>query len=305
MCFLSNAGEFVEGQEKLKITVNKTYDGHRALQSALFDVDASDESDSQNDNDDIDFGDDFQLDGEFELDIEALGEEEERRMLQSLDPEADEVDNNAMVELKAPALPDPEPGDAKVPAIVTSDSVEYGIGKSEDDAISLSDDDDDDQPIAPVEPIDDLWNDDDFDGCRLYCTRINESTLGIYLDILNGRIVVKGIRPARTSRYGPNAKPQFGDIFCCVQGIPIPLFKDIPEGQDYLKRALMKVPIELTFVEAPKVVAKYRTLLDDKARNALVSATATSTNLKPQNQNWMTTNATKSTVPDVIELLDD
>lgn len=300
--FLSNAGEFVEGKEKLKITVNKTYDGHRELQSTLFDVDASDESESQNEDDDINFGDDFQLDGEFEHDIEALGEEE-RRMLQNLDPDADEVDNNAVVESNAPT--DPEPGDTKVPAVVTSDSVENGIGKSEDDAISLSDDDDDDQQVAPVQPIDDMGSDDILDGCRLYRTRFNEPKLGVNLDLLKGRIIVSVVGSDRTSRCGPNAKPQVGDIFCCVQGLPIPLFRTMPEGVEYLRLALQNVPIELTFVEAPKFIAKYRTLRNTTTRDVLVPAMATSTNLMPQNQNGLPTSATRSAVPDVIDLMDD
>jgi hypothetical protein len=276
---VANTGEFVEGKEKLKIIVDKTYDGHRELHSTLFHVDPSDEEDSHNDDDDLDFGDDLQFDTDLAHDIEELGEEE-RRMLQSLENDADESDN--LVPVADPtATADP---DVKVKANV-SNIVEEGLGKSEEDAILLSDDDDEDAAVeSTAKPAGNVSNttieksaentkntlvhtstaynpafqsEDIFDGCRLYRICFCETKLGLEVILVNGRIVVSSIRPERMARLGPNSKPGVGDILCGIKGHTVGLVNDLHATLQFLKRILMRPPIEFSFIEAPKFIALF------------------------------------------------
>ena len=244
-----------------------------AIENTLFNVDPSDEGDCQNGDDDIDFGEDLQFDIDLAHDIEELGGEE-RRMLQSLETDTDEADNVA-VDPSAPV----DPVDAKVLAN-KSNAFENGLGKSEDDAISLSDDDDEEQlDVAAKSSAGNttsesqlenaktavgnsgwnpaLLNDDVFDGCRLYRIFFCEPKLGLEVLLFNRRIVVSSIRPERLARLGPNSKPGVGDILCGIKGHSVGLVENLPAALHFLKLLLQKPPIEFNFIEAPKFISVF------------------------------------------------
>ena len=80
-------GEFVEGQEKLKLVIDKEYRGAKELQSALFHVedDGSDDEDGPTDTTNVDR--ELEFDADLVHDIEEMGEEEERMLRLSEDPD--------------------------------------------------------------------------------------------------------------------------------------------------------------------------------------------------------------------------
>lgn len=289
-------------------------------------MDPSDEVDSQSGDDDLDFGADFQFDNDLVHDIEELGEEE-RRMLQILETEPDEADN-AVVESKSPS----EQMETKVQANINH-SVENGLGKSEEDAIALSDDDEEPDEAAvkstvvntaSAQPVNGpsmiritikrlhsnpvLRNDDILDGCRVYRICFTETKLGLEIDIFNGRIVVTAVRQERIDRLGPNSKPGVGDILCGIKRHAVGVAESLPFALHYLKRILQNTPIEFLFLEAPKFIAIFQNELAQVNRTNLgdlVPPMTTSTISTAQNSFELQTKGITTTVPDVIELLDD
>jgi hypothetical protein len=284
----------VEGKEKLKLVVDRTYNGHKELQSSMFDIDALEETDSQNDDEEIDFSDEMQLDTDLVHDIEELAEEE-KKMLQTLDPDADDADN-AIVESSSQQI---DSLDKKLQPY-DANPVDYGLGKSEDDAISLSDDEGEDpsndgvskQSISSVttganttaasgnirhgnvtstnssQIVSAIPNDiapltsegpydNIFSGCRLYRMIFGEMKLGLEVTYHEGRIIVASLTPERVARFGPNSKPSVGDILCGFDGKNLGLIADLKTTLIYLKALLYKHPVEVLFIEAPKFIAAF------------------------------------------------
>jgi hypothetical protein len=337
---LTNTGEFVEGKEKLKLVVDKTFNGHRELHSSIFGVDTSTETDSQNGDDDIDFGEEFQFDSDLAHDIEELGEEEQK-MLNNLEPESDETE---ITESKFPA-------DVREPK--SNSTIENAIGKSEDDAITLSDDEDEqvrsdksnNDAAVPVQnvstgtsnekdvsekPIIDsesanqiLPKENILSGCRLYRIRLSDSNLGLEVLLYEGRIIVSRLRPERIVRYGSSSKPSVGDILVAVQGQALGSITSLTATLQYIKAVLQKPPIDLMFIEAPKFIERFRIeypktkqLQQPQAhqqnyvpnpvpniRTPTSNILQPPSNMKPTRPLQLPTS--KAITPEIIELLDD
>ena len=288
-------------------------------------MDPSDDGDSENGDDDMDFGEDLQFDSDLVHDIEELGEEE-RKMLQSLEADADETD----IVVGDATIPE-DPVDVKIPANGSS-SVENGLGKSEDDAISLSDDEEEQVEATTKSPVNNstseghvnntkptvserirsnpaLLSDDLFDGCRMYRVCLNESNLGVEIILHGGRIVVSAVRPERIARWGPNSKPSVGDILCGIKGHSLAFAHSLPPAIHFLKYILRKPPIEFNFIEAPKFTAMFKLQLDQTANQDVeVPPTTSSTGNVTQHQQeplQIPPQASTKRLPDIIELLDD
>jgi hypothetical protein len=260
------SGEFVEGKEKLKLVVDTVYQGHHEFHASVFNSDVYDDSDSQNGDDDIDFSEEMQLDNDLYHDIEELGEEE-RRMLQISDPDVDDADNAV-----EPVAQSDDGMDAKPSALVTDNPTDNGLGKSEDDAISLSDDESEGSPNENVEKPKELLNvptpkvthNDLLGDCRVYRIVFGETRLGLDIVYHEGRIVVSNIRPERAFQFGPNSKPGVGDILCGIEGQTLGLIPELAPTTAYLKALLHKHPVEVIFMEAPKFVAIFRMMVETK-----------------------------------------
>ena len=267
----SELGEFVEGQEKLRIVVDREYHKINELHGMFTnakDVESDDEESSEEESEEED---DFQLDTELCNEIEALGEEE-RRMLA-----AAEEDN-----------PDAVTGDTKPGA--TKDPLEASkLGRSEEDAILLDDDDDAkespdvaltaaaaaattatagvDETIISTEPEEKstlatqgssspLAILSSFRNFRAYRMYFSGERLGLEIRIFGGRLVVSHVFNSRTNRLGKDSKPRVGDIFCSIGNVVFPpIFRSLTEVMPVIRGELQRGPTSAVFAEEPTFAA--------------------------------------------------
>eukprot|EP00980_Cylindrotheca_fusiformis_P029503 scaffold23496_cov188-Cylindrotheca_fusiformis.AAC.1 len=237
-------GEFVEGKEKMKIVVQKTYTGKKDLLS-MFNVDedpSGDASNSENtDDDSSDEGDVmFDLDGDLAGEISMLGKEELTMML----PEGDEDDVDP--ETKGVLLSQSQP--KKV----------GGAGASEEDAILLSDDEDAKPSAAASATVSRsatppaeaqaaaeqaTHSTNQFQSCRFYNLIFDGPSFGMQLKLHKGRAIVS--RKIDTSQE----KPAIGDILVAANGLTLPLIADIDAITTPLRAFMVRGSVELTFAE--------------------------------------------------------
>jgi len=258
-------GEFVEGKEKLKMVVDKEYNGTKELHSAMFQVldESGDENDEGSGDGDDDDEADFQLDGDLVHDIEELGEEE-RRMLGQSEETGDDGDGE-------PTQPIDVDLDTKMPA-KESFTKSSSKGLTEDDAIALDSDDEDDETAnqksgavvttQPAEatlveqgPVED--ENDILSGSRHYRIIFGDTVLGLKIILHHGRVVIRGITKERVERLGGDSKPSVGDILVAVDDITVHPTNDIEAVEKYLKQVLQQPPTTLQFLEAPKFATAF------------------------------------------------
>ena len=288
----------MEGKERLKLVVEKTFGSTKELYADTFAV----ETNADDDDDDFKLDDipEFQLDSELVDDIEALAADE-RKMLQR-DMDADEGDPVGYF-------------DSKPAAAVEETPV---AGHTEEDAILLDDDDEDDdnqgekpssaepsdeaaaaaqpQTPAPAAPRRDNANDILGDS-RLYNIIFNGPTLGIELSCQSGRVFVSQVKPERRQALGDDCKPGYGDILVAINGTPMSLVPDLSTTISTLKYYLQQPPVELMFLEAPRF-AKALFLFTQRQQQMQAAAPAPPSappEQKPSDDGG----------DDVIELLDD
>jgi hypothetical protein len=286
-----NLGEFVEGKEKMKIVVHKTYNGEKDLHS-MFSADEDPSLDATLNLENVDDRDTiFDLDNDLEGDITMLAKEELTMMLPESDD--DEGDSNTKIESGNSAQP------TNVDATVA--------GASEADAILLSDSDDEDvkppatastavsevgTPIAqaqaaeaqPVQPADQSYQ-----NCRFYSLLFDGPSFGMQLHLHRERPVVS--RKINTSQ----AKPAFGDILVAANGLTLPPIQNISQIINHLKNSMMRGSVELTFAEHDGFSQHFQALAE--AENARLAQETWA------RQNQMRTSSQGS--GEVIELLDD
>jgi hypothetical protein len=285
-------GEFVEGREKMKIVVQKTYNGEKDLHS-MFSVDDEDPLDAtlnlENIDEDSDRDTIFDLDNDLEGDITMLAKEELTMMLPEGDD--DEADTDTKVDSGNQAQP--------------NNVAATGVGASEEDAILLSDDEDEKPPATastavsevgtpiaqaqaaeaqPAQPADQLYQ-----NCRFYNLLFDGPSFGMQLHLHQDRPVVS--RKINTSQE----KPAFGDILVAANGLTLPPIQNISQVINHLKNSMMRGSVELTFAEHDGFSQYFQALAG--AENARL------TEAQRARQNQMLPSSQGS--GEVIELLDD
>jgi hypothetical protein len=244
-------GEFVEGQEKMKIVVHHTYDSVKDLQSMFtnpddddFDEDLKIDNNEENDSE----GDDLiKLEDDLEQDIVQLAQEEMIMVTQG------EEEDGADARMSTDAV---QPKD-----IVEGNA---SLGQTEDEAICLSDDDDDDeeqdtkpspkQESARPDASTSISSCDNerraiydkskaFSHCRFYTQLFEGIGYGMNLLIYEGRLVV-----AKQLRQG-NAKPAPGDVLIALNGSEFPLNFSMADAVRFMKQSILEAPVELTLIE--------------------------------------------------------
>jgi hypothetical protein len=287
---LQDIGEFVEGKEKLKLVVHKTYETTKELHT-MFDNDAGGDSDEDGEIGDMDdFGQELQLDGELEHDIEQLGEEEER-MLKLAESDEDEPD-------AAVSNGDAATDDRKMPAVDATEDTK-AEGGTEEEAIMLSDDDDDEVEVtskpaaAPSStangesstavdqaPKEAFNINGSLHKCRLYRVRMEGPSLGISVAFYRHRVVVEKLHQDRIDRVGENSKPVVGDVLVGINGQRLPLINSLSQVMQHLRSVMRQPPVELTFAEDPDFTDFYKNIvmLDRIRQHPVVPPPATDAN---------------------------
>ncbi len=254
-------GEFVEGMEKQKLVVHKTYNGTKELDS-MFDIpDGSTSDDEVNfdeESDDEDGQEILEYQRDLEDEIELLGKEE----LTMIRADGDDDDG----------------GDEQV----FHDSAEPAAGSTEAEAILLSDDDEEeetrtsaahDSPTEtrteetsgeeraspaqkdvegsnkklPAEASTKLDIRKPLQDCRGYSVVFEGKSFGMNLFIFEGRAVVGG----RVGDSYFTDIPALGDILVAVNGQRMPFTSDINQITTFMRTSLQRGPVELIFLELP------------------------------------------------------
>jgi hypothetical protein len=234
-------GEFVEGKEKLKMIVHKVYKNEAELHS-IFDTDQdeSDDDDLQPDPVESSGDDVLPLDSSLEHDIEEFGREEQAMLLAADgDDEGEESEQTSATRIE-------------------TTQPQTGPGRSEEDAIALSDDDDENvEVVAQQRKAVDLENHDSdvnvlgtLPDCRIYKMTLQGPTLGVEVSICKGRIVVAKKLPARMRRLGDDCKPDVGDVLVAVDNQVMPMVYKLDATLNYLKAVLSRPqPMVMFFAE--------------------------------------------------------
>jgi hypothetical protein len=285
-------GEFVEGQEKLKLVIHKHYHGKKELLSTFTLADADESGDELNSDDDSDEGKELlDLEHDLEGDIEKLGQEE----LTMIAPDGAEDEFNV----------DSTPDEA----VSQPDNSGPVLGRSEEEAILLSDDEDENThaeskrestPSPAPAPNGDsksgqsAQNGESFNitkplsQCQAYNILFEGPSFGIQLLIHNGRPVVgKRLDP----KY---MKPAVGDTAIAINGQRLPLTESLDQVTSYLKHAISRNPVQVTFLENESVslFIQRRLEVERKRQEELSARMARPINLSKEGRG-------------VIELLDD
>jgi hypothetical protein len=282
-------GEFVEGKEKLKLVVDRTYNGVKEL-CTIFQTAAEVELDDEAGNDE-----DGELDPEdkdifeildFQEDIALLGKQELTMLL----PEGD--DDEGIVDADA------KPAAGNMP----SKSPEPVLGRSEEEAIQLSDDEEEKAshgPIASATYTTDevqlisptgTFNTDGQVNCRIYKMHFRGPSYGIQLQVFERRLIV-------SKNFHSDGKPTAGDILVALNGYRLPFITSLKQVLPYLKQAINKPPVELTFAEDPEF-ATFFEKMTVKENTEPVQTTSQKNAARPMPPS-------QGNQGDVIDLLDD
>jgi hypothetical protein len=261
-------GEFVEGREKMKIVVNKTYKGEKDLHT-MFRADEDDPIaemlDVENVSGDATNAENFfGLEEDLESDIVMLAKEE----LTMIMPEGDDDEVEATSKFEAGTQQQPN----NVASLPQSNNV---AGASEEDAITLLSDDEDEKPAAtssgiaskaapitisstntptniqPQAQPKQSINSNNFaqafqslPNCKFFKILFEGPSYGIQLIMSFGRVIVGRKVDAAYK------KPAVGDILVAVNGRPVPMLNsDIAPISNLLKRYMTTSSVELTFAE--------------------------------------------------------
>jgi hypothetical protein len=269
-------GEFVEGKEKLKMVVDHTYTNHKDLFSIFQAPVLENDDEDDDDEDDADLKE-LLNNSDIEHDIEALGEEEQR-MLRAVDAEDEEGENQASTSNKG--------GDQKTEALVIDDddddennnNVDGCEGRSEEAAITLSDDEEDAKLPAKILPAlhveerkpggTDVEKNDQitsapnlespeillsqkFTACRMYQMFFRGPSLGLEIVFFHGRVVIAKVSDDHMSR--PYGKPSTGDVIVAVNGHPLAMATNLAPAREAIREGLQYPPVLITFAEDPMV----------------------------------------------------
>jgi SWI/SNF-related matrix-associated actin-dependent regulator 1 of chromatin subfamily A len=236
-------GEFVEGKEKMKIVVHKTYKNEKELLKSL-EADEFDLDDEEYFDDDAEMKSAEKLESELHDDIEEL-EREELEMLKSTESDDDDAE-----------------GDSKPTAAETVDlSSEPAevAGTSASEAICLSDDEDQQNAHKSLKE-EGLKFDREFRDLKLYKMRFPGPSAGLDIIQFKGRVVVKG---KKNAKLGPDSKPSIGDVVvACKDDEIVP---DVKLGSLLMYfRNLMKSDgyLEFIFAEDEEFGAYFREKLE-------------------------------------------
>jgi len=286
-------GEFVEGKEKMKIVVQKTFKSVEELQSIFIRPgdDDFDEDVRHTETDPAAEGDDLiKLETDLQDDIVQLAHEEMVMISQGDDEDGIES------KLKGKHGIEVNPAQPKT-----------GLGQTEDEAICLSDDEDD--PLTHCDKstkaesegnssAEGSGGDNNFDfrktrvlqKCRFYRQYFEGSTYGIQLLYVYHRLAVAN------NRFG-KMKPALGDVLVAVNGHRLPLGCPLDHVCRSMKQLIRKNTVELMFVEDESFVRQFLPAILETRKTFEAS--------KNQNTNKKPRNAPSTKSEDVIEILDD
>jgi hypothetical protein len=277
----------VEGKEKMKIVVQRTYKSVKELQSLFIrtgDDDLEDDAKSNEIDTEAEGDDLLKLENDLQEDIVQLAQEEMGMISQGDDE--DGADNK---------------GIAKQVGEEQSAQLKSTLGQTEDEAICLSDDEDGDGVAVVKSEIKkdsassdggnrfDLSNTRVLRKFRFYRQSFRGPSYGIQLLAIGRRLIVS------QNQFG-NQKPAFGDVLVAVNGVKVNTDTPMEMAVKFMKDSLMNRMTELTFVEDEEFLQHFSPLIMKTFENNDAARILRNKKLK---------SAPPTTNEGVIELLDD
>lgn len=300
-------GEFVEGQEKQKIVVHKTYHGVKDL-DAMFNIPEDDEEAELNfdhDSDDEMEGTEIlNLENDLQSDIELLGREELTMM------KADGEDDDGAEEIVLERTrSEPTPGSTEEEAILLSDDEDDAKNDTKKPASQTKEADREGSEVTvvnevvppnAVSPETEIYSAEKvtpagFDtrrplvGCRAYSVIFEGASYGMKLFIFQGRVLVGHILNQQ------HDLPSQYAVVVGVNGRPLPMLNDLSQIMTYMKASLERGAVEVLFLESPALKEECKRLQAERLRIRREAEAA-----KTKEKAAVSTGAA-----DVIELLDD
>jgi hypothetical protein len=295
-------GEFVEGQEKQKIVVHKTYHGTKDLDSMFVipDGEGSDEEVNFDESDDEEDKEILELQQDLEGDIELLGREE-LTMMKTDGDDDDVADEPAGQDTQA----EPFAGKTEEEAILLSDDEAEGSpqkptrDESQSTKKEVPDASQSDKPVSADGGAEkgEKTSSSSGDGnkldtrkplqrCKGYSIVFEGDGFGMMMFTHQGRAIVGRRVDTR------HDLPAVGDVLVAVNGQRIPLTSNIDQISQFMKSSISRGPVEVIFVEIPalKEVVMRRTERERKQFEEMKNKMAKPISKGPE---------------DVIELLDD
>jgi SNF2-related domain/Helicase conserved C-terminal domain len=297
-------GEFVEGMEKQKIVVHKTYHGTNEL-DAMFglsppedeeDVELNFDAESHEDEGGKDI---LKLENDLQEDIEILGREELTMIKVDGDDDEDVVEESALDRAKSEFLPGSTEHEAILLSDDEDDSKKEGNALQEDSKLKQAVGEADPSATVGAKNIDKVnvpvpKAPEGFDirrplaRCSAYSVMFEGESYGMKLFTFHGRVVVgKNLNQHydRPSQYA---------LVVGVNGQALPMLNDLGQIMRYMKASLERGPVELLFVEVPDLVEECKRMEAEKVRLRKEHNEAANKGL-----------AASTSTADVIELLDD
>lgn len=252
-------GEFVEGQEKQKIVVHKTYHGTKDL-DAMFEIPDGGESDEEENPDEDDDAEDtelLKLQPDLEGDIAQLVKEE-LTMMKADGDDDDGGDDSALQDTKSG---EPVAGSTEEEAIMLSDDEAEAPSKSSnggqeqesekegapESAGNVTTQSAAENPSGTSEKnVKNASKLSQLDGCRGYGIVFEGNSFGMQLFPYKGRAIV-----GRRLLNKNCEKPAVGDALVAVNGQRLPLTDKINDITNFMKASIDRGPVELIFVEHP------------------------------------------------------
>ena len=296
-------GEFVEGKEKMKIVLHKTYRGVKALKESLTPVDTEFDADGEMDEEEPD-----DMIG-FETELHDDLEEMEREMDEKIRAEQNDPDDDDNIEGTASSQSGSGPANAggnQNAATGAAPAAQGTAGTTESEAICLSDDDDDDDDVVDIvdatngstdskktETV--TGNNSNNAGqasggkteglsnairltpervhvnlplpqMKIYKLTFTGTSYGLEIDIFKGRIFVKGkTKPILGPTNDLATKPAIGDLMLSINGQMIPFSVQFKSLKDFLAAAIVRGPVEIVFGEDEQVSQLICSIIKDKS----------------------------------------
>ena len=244
-------GEFVEGKEKMKIVVSKTYHSKHELLKSIQPPDLTD-FDEGDTFSDASLSDIEEIGSDIEHEIEELGLSEQ--MMLDAGPDNDDSDPDSQDLETKPAAKD-------------------AVGRSESEAICLSDDEDVEEvfqadpqaelppPGAPATTDSQVATSPKFEfnksypRMRVYKLRFSGAGYGLIVNFYAGRLIVTGSSDARVRQLGFLAKPHVGDVLVVVNGMKIPILLSMQPAANMMMAAKHRGDVELWFTEDVEITS--------------------------------------------------
>mmetsp|Transcript_19542 Transcript_19542/g.53778 ORF Transcript_19542/g.53778 Transcript_19542/m.53778 type:complete len:1324 (-) Transcript_19542:1673-5644(-) len=201
-------GEFVEGKDKEKLVIDKTFKSINEFKSTFETKDALEEElqaeTTEEEQENVAFDA-----SNLEIEIGAFANEEMRELKQQ-DSDDEEGEAGPLQDARQKQGPPPDPNKE---------------GASEEAAITLSDDEEEETAEKPSKKSEFSIFKSPLEDCLIYKVSFPRGPLGLEITMVGGRPVVVGLTKGRIQNFGANSKPAIGAVLVGIRDMVFPKYQ--------------------------------------------------------------------------------